>query len=144
MLYLPPMKTAQRYNRSLWFKRWSRRADASFLSIGKVVHIGHLKADICRLAMLKSGVLGAAGFISQMFEVADANNHEDDALDEPQHTEQQLLLAPVQVTNVKAAAARAISADAPAVYCTQPTSKCKSSLWMWVFSFCNQFKIGKI
>lgn len=138
------MKVALRYNRSLWFKRWSRRADASFLSIGKVVHIGHLKADICRLAMLKSGVLGAAGFISQMFEVADANNHEDDALDEPLLQELLLLLAPVQVTSVKVAAARAIAADAPAAYCTQPTSKGTTSLLMWVFSFCNQFKISKI
>lgn len=49
------MKTSQRkIVRKLWFKRWSRKANAAFLSLGKVVHIGTLAAQICDKALEKT------------------------------------------------------------------------------------------
>ena len=138
-----PMKFGRSsYNGSLWFKRWSRRADASFLSIGKVVHIGRLKVDICRLAMLKSGVVGATP-MSEVPLTATSDAEEEDKPQIPLLLEQLLLaLLPVQV---KASVAAACDiASGAAAYNTYPTSKGVKNLWMWDFSFCQQFKIEQI
>ncbi len=47
---IPQSKTI----RKLWFKRWSRKANAAFLSLGKVVHIGKLAVQICDKALEKT------------------------------------------------------------------------------------------
>lgn len=71
----------QTSRRSLWFKRWSRRADASFLSIGKVVHIARLKVDICRMAMLKSGVISSTAVSDQEYKLLGDDDADDEPLD---------------------------------------------------------------
>jgi hypothetical protein len=50
-------------HKTRWFRQWSRKAYAIFLSIGKVVHIGHLKAIIAVKSLLKSVQTGLQTFM---------------------------------------------------------------------------------
>jgi len=142
-LSLTPMnRTQQAYRPTLWFKRWSRHADATFLSIGKVVHIGCLKVDICRMALLKSGVAGLEALMLRVFGGSNLDEVDDDMVEHGSIEE--LLLAvnilPVQPKAIPAAAA----AIAGCTTHTSPTSKGVSSLLMWDFFVSQHFKIPTI
>jgi hypothetical protein len=140
-LSLPPMnRIRQAYRPTLWFKRWSRRADAAFTSLGKVVHIGCLKVDICRMAMLKSGVVGVERMLLQLT----GNSILEEELDPDiaewgcgQALVPAIITLQVQPKAIPAAASVAVGGFIPY---SDPTSKGASALWMWDFSFCNQLK----
>lgn len=128
------------YRPSLWFKRWSRRSDAAFLSIGKVVHIGSLKVDICRMAMLKSGVIGAERLLLQLMGVCSSEEELDPDISEwvcEQELLQPILISQVQVKTIPAAASVALGGVSTYLY---PTLNGASACSMWDFSFCNHFK----
>ena len=136
---LPMNRIRQAYRPTLWFKRWSRRADAAFMSLGKVVHIGSLKVDICRMAMLKSGVISVERMLLQL--IGGSNDEELDPDIAEWGCEQALVPAiitlQVQPKAIPAAASAAVGGLIPY---SDPTSKGASALWMWDFSFCNQLK----
>lgn len=58
----------------IWFSRWSRYAYAAAVSIGKVVHIGRVKVDICRMALLKSGALGSDVLVRQYLQASESSS----------------------------------------------------------------------
>ena len=75
----------------LVFSRWSRKSYAVFISLGKVVKIGRLAVDICRMAMLKSAVLINA---NNQFEFGCVDEDDDcDDGDLPEILMQQQLMA---------------------------------------------------
>ena len=140
-LSLPPMnRIRQAYRPTLWFKRWSRRADAAFMSLGKVVHIGSLKVDICRMAMLKSGVISVERMLLQLTGNSILEEELDPDIAEwgcEQALVPTIIALQVQSKAIPAAASVAVGGFIPY---SDPTSKGASALWMWDFSFCNQLK----
>ncbi len=61
----------------LIFSRWSRKGYAVFASLGKVVKIGRIAVDICRVAILKTSALkeGSARLLTNI--VRDSKDDED-------------------------------------------------------------------
>ena len=131
--------TRQAYRPTLWFKRWSRRADAAFMSLGKVVHIGSLKVDICRMAMLKSGVVGIERMLLQLMGGSTVEELDPDMAEwgGEQALVPAIITLQVQPKAIPAAATAAVGGLIPY---SDPTSKGVKSLLMWDFSFLNHFK----
>jgi hypothetical protein len=124
-------KKASTYRATLWFRRWSRRADAAFVSIGKVVHIGTLKVDICRMAMLKSGVIGIERMLLQ---VAGGPQQEDLDPDISEHEEELLqLVEALQVAAISTPAAE-VAAVGYTTY-NNPTSNGAMPVGCGIFRF---------
>jgi hypothetical protein len=135
LLSLPAMnRIRQAYRPTIWFKRWSRRADAAFMSLGKVVHIGSLKVDICRMALLKSGVVGLQALMLQLFGSSGTDEVDDDLVD--RSSEQELLLAiAIPQAQPKVIPAAASAAVAGYTIYSDPTSKGVSFLGCGIFRF---------
>lgn len=109
------------------------------MSLGKVVHIGSLKVDICRMAMLKSGVIGVERMLLQL--IGGSNDEELDPDIAEWGCEQALVPAIISLqVQPKAIPAAASAAAGGLIPYSDPTSKGASALWMWDFSFCNQLK----
>lgn len=70
------------------FSKWSRKAYAIFASLGKLIKIGVLKADICQKALLKGIV--ELGKIAEFKEDVD---EDENALDITDHDSLQFILS---------------------------------------------------
>lgn len=64
-------------NKSLNFSRWSRKAYASFASIGKIVKISTLKAEVAQGFIKKSKSFTEIELFYNCTEEDDNNEHED-------------------------------------------------------------------
>ena len=128
----------QAYRPTLWFKRWSRRSDAAFMSLGKVVHIGSLKVDICRMAMLKNGTAG----LERMLLLIIGGSEEEFDPDIAEGDCEQVLMPSIITLQVqpKAIPAAASAALGGRIPYSDPTSKGVKPLLVWDFSFLNHFK----
>ncbi len=60
---------------TLTFSQWSRKGYAVFASLGKVVRIGRIAVDVCRVAMLKTSAIKEC--IPALL-IAEINHDEDD------------------------------------------------------------------